>query len=256
MFIQIDDATLYSVAFGPKDAPALVGIGGWIGNWELWAQPFSILSNTWRVIGYDHRGSGATVAPATSITFNRLVDDVFAVLDAFGIERCVLAAESAGAVTALGAALKHPERISGLVLVDGLWFAGPAQPDDPFVAGLKMNYLATLQHFVAGCLPEPDSEHLKQWGVHILQQATPQAAIALYEMPRGIDLSGDLPRIAQPTLIIHGEQDYIVPVASSQRLAGLLPHSKLLTIPGAGHVPTVTFPQVIAREINAFFNLS
>lgn len=253
MFIHIDDATIYSVSFGTKDSPALVAIGGWIGNWELWAESFSFLSRRWRTIGYDHRGAGATVAPASSITFDRLVDDVFAVMDAHGIERCVLAAESAGALTALGAALKQPGRIAGLVLVDGLWFTEPAQPDDPFVQSLRTNYLATLQAFVAGCLPEPDSDHLKQWGVHILQQATPEAAIALYQMTHGINLRNDLSRIAQPALIIHGEQDVIVPPASSFELAARLPNAKLVTLAGAGHVPTVTFPQDVAREINTFY---
>ncbi len=122
MFISIDDAKIFTTAFGSPDAPCILGIGGWIGNWELWTDPFSILSETWRTIAYDHRGSGATQAPIESITFERLVDDVFAVLDAYGVERCILAAESAGALTALGAALKHPERIAGLVIVDGLYF--------------------------------------------------------------------------------------------------------------------------------------
>jgi len=52
-----------------------------------------------------------------SITFDRLVDDVFAVLDAYAVEHCVLAAESAGALTALGAALKNPQRVTGFGLL-------------------------------------------------------------------------------------------------------------------------------------------
>ncbi|HEY5156573.1 MAG TPA: alpha/beta hydrolase, partial [Anaerolineales bacterium] len=50
----------------------------------------------------------------------RLVDDLFFVMDTFGVQRAVIAAESAGARTALAAALKHPNRVSALVLVDGL----------------------------------------------------------------------------------------------------------------------------------------
>ena len=256
MFIQIEDATIYSVSFGPIDAPAIIGIGGWIGNWELWSETFSVLSRHWRTIGYDHRGTGGTVAPSSSITFDRLVDDVFEVLDAHKLDRCVLAAESAGALTALGAAIKYPHRISGLVLVDGLCFPEPAQPDDSFVRSLRMNYQATLQRFVAGCLPESDCEHIKRWGMHILQQSTPESAIALYLMSRGIDLSNDLHRITQPALVIHGEQDMIVPVASSRRLAGLLPNAKLVTLKDAGHVPTVTFPLDVAREVTNFFKVA
>ncbi len=100
MFITIDDAKVFTIAFGAPSAPCILGIGDWIGNWELWVQPFSILSAQWRTLAYNHRGSGATAAPIESITFGRLVDDVFVVLDDYEAERCVLAAESAGALTA------------------------------------------------------------------------------------------------------------------------------------------------------------
>ena len=101
MFVTVGDAQIFTISFGSRALPPIVGIGGWIGSWELWADPFSILSQDWHTIAYDHRGSGATVAPPASITFARLVDDLFAVLDALGVEQCVLAAESSGALTAL-----------------------------------------------------------------------------------------------------------------------------------------------------------
>jgi pimeloyl-ACP methyl ester carboxylesterase len=82
MFVTVGNAKIYSTAFGSITSPVIVGIGGWIGSWELWAEPFAILSHNWRTIAYDHRGAGATIAPVESITFDRLVDDVFAVLDA------------------------------------------------------------------------------------------------------------------------------------------------------------------------------
>ncbi|HNS01945.1 MAG TPA: alpha/beta fold hydrolase [Anaerolineae bacterium] len=109
MFVDIGNAKIYTTAFGSTTAPVIVGIGGWIGSWELWAEPFAILSRSWRTIAFDHRGTGATLAPVESITFDRLVNDVFAVLDAYAVEQCVLAAESAGALTALGAALRNPQ---------------------------------------------------------------------------------------------------------------------------------------------------
>ena len=63
MFIPVDDARLYTLAFGPTTTPALLALSGWIGSWEDWAGPLSLLSEDRRVISYDHRGSGATVAP-------------------------------------------------------------------------------------------------------------------------------------------------------------------------------------------------
>jgi pimeloyl-[acyl-carrier protein] methyl ester esterase len=69
----------------------------------------------------------------------------------------------------------------------------------------------------------------------------------------GIDLRNDLPRIAQPTLILHGEADMLVPVKEAQWLAKTLPNAKLSILKGAGHVPTLTRPVEIAQEIMNFF---
>lgn len=71
MFVNVDGAQLFSVAFGSPTAPAVLGIGGWIGGWELWAQPFAQLSAQYYTLAYDHRGSGATRAPIASITLER-----------------------------------------------------------------------------------------------------------------------------------------------------------------------------------------
>jgi len=68
MFVPVVQATLYCNAYGPVNAPAIVGVGGWIGSGELWALPFETLSQNWRTLRYDHRGkvielTSATLAP-------------------------------------------------------------------------------------------------------------------------------------------------------------------------------------------------
>jgi len=254
MFIEVGEAKIYAATFGSTSSPVIVGIGGWIGSWELWAEPFSILSQRWHTIAYDHRGAGATTAPAESINFDRLVDDVFAVLDAYKVEHCVLAAESAGALTALGAALKNPKRITGLVIVDGMYFREASPENDPFLLGLRNAYSKTLDQFVEACVPEPDSEHIKRWGRQILNRASQEAAIALYLSASGIDLRNELGRISQPTLILHGEADVIASIDGAKQLAQILPHAKLSVFPGAGHVPTMTRPKEVAREITDYFD--
>jgi len=252
MFITVGDAKLYATAFGATTSPTIMGIGGWIGSWELWVEPFAILSQQWRVIAYDHRGAGASIAPVESIAFDRLVDDVCAVLDAYQVESCVLAAESAGALTALGAALKYPQRIRGLVIVDGLYFRETPPAKDMFLGGLRLAYPATLDRFIDACVPEPDSDHIKRWGRQILDRASQAAAIALYLAAGEIDVRDELRHITQPTLIVHGEADAIVPVEQAHQLAAMLPNSRLRVLSGAGHVPTMTRPREVAHEIMSF----
>lgn len=83
---------------------------------------FGTLSQTWRTVGIDHRGTGATVASTENVTVAQMADDLLAVLDAMEIEDCVLAAESSGVAVALTAAQQQPERFTGLVLSGGCIF--------------------------------------------------------------------------------------------------------------------------------------
>ena len=253
MFIPTQNVQLFSAAFGNPSAPAIVGIGGWIGSWELWLPPFALLSQSWYTVGYDHRGSGATICPPEAITFEGLVEDVFTVMDAYGLENCILAGESAGASVALGAALKNPERIAGLVLVDGAYSSNAARRDSPFLQGLKQAYTQTLAAFVEACVPEPDSGTIKRWGRQIIDRASPENAIALYEMMGGVDLRSEVPKVRQPTLIIHGDKDMIAPLEDAHFLQQNLPNSRLVILEGAGHVPTLTRPQAVAEAIQSFF---
>lgn len=254
MFINHADAQFFTVEFGAGPR-TLVALGGWAGSWELWTLPFATLSRTWRTVGYDHRGTGATMAPAASITFERLVDDVFVILDALGIKTCVLAGESAGAAVAVQAAAQRPDRIAGLVLVDGMFQRpAPAAPD-PFVQGLHADFAATVAWFADQCVPEngPDSAAIRRWGRQILARAGVDAAVQLAECMYGVDVRPLASRITQPALLIHGTDDRIAPLAGSEWMAAHIARSELHIIEGAGHVPTMTHAETVAALIDAFF---
>src|SRR6476661_8875517 len=139
MFLRVDDFRLSTVAFGDPGDPVFLAHGGWVGSWELWQEPFQLMSTSWRCISYDHRGSGVTDAPPSAISPQALVDDVFRVLDHYDAETCVLAGESLGAVTAMTAALQRPDRIRGLVLVDGASSAGTDAPH-PMIESCRTDY--------------------------------------------------------------------------------------------------------------------
>lgn len=252
MFITHNDAQLYAVSFG-SGLRTLLAIGGWAGSWELWTNPFADLSRSWRTVAYDHRGTGATLAPPESISLETMVSDVFAVMDALEVGECVLAAESAGAAVALQALLQHPQRFNGLVLVDGMYFWPPRNENDPFLLGLQKNYPATINQFVNNCLTEADGEAVRRWGNQILMRSSQESAIQLYTCMAGVDLRPQLSQIQHPTLILHGESDKIVPLAASKWLATQLVDCHLHVVKGAGHVPTVTHPQEVAQQINRFF---
>ena len=256
MFVSTRSAQLFCTRYGPPCVPghtdAIIGIGGWIGSGELWALPFETLSQTHCCISYDHRGSGASVAPLESITLDNLVSDLFAVMDAYQITRCVVAAESAGALTALSAALRHPERITALVLVDAMVYRGLADGNDPFLAGLQQNYPATLSRFVDLCMPDDGPAHIKRWGRQIIDRASPEAAMALRQINNQADLRERLKDMQQPTLVLHCSGDKIVPVAQAHALVEALPNAKLVVFDDSGHIPTLTRPGEVAAQIGRF----
>lgn len=252
MFLKTADADLFVTSYG-SGPRTLVAHGGWVGSGELWQLPFEQLSRRWRCVSYDHRGTGATVNRADKITFELLVDDLFRVLDALQIDSCVLAGESSGAFVVLEAALRQPERFSGLVLVDGRYQGGRSAGASRFIDGCKANFEATMEMFINACVPEEDCAAERRWGKQITMRSNGPDAVQLMECLEGVQLEDRLPQIQQPTLLIHGTKDVITPLANSENLAAKIPNSKLVTIDGAGHVPTVTRPHDVVRAIDGFF---
>lgn len=256
MFVQIDTDLVNTVSFG-RGERTIVGVGGWIGNWELWQQPFERLSERGRVVAYDHPGAGETRAHPGSLTFEHQVDTVVGLLDALAIDRCVLAGESMGGTVALAAVLRRPERFEALVLVDSPMWDFDNEMVRRFIDGLRADHAATMSSFVDLCIPEPDVDHLKRWLRRILMRQDVETAVALLEAMYEVDLRPSLPEIEIPVLVVNGELDAL-PANRVERAvdtAAALPDGRLHVVAGAGHVPTVTRPSAVAAAMGAFLGL-
>jgi 3-oxoadipate enol-lactonase len=254
MFVDVVDGKLFALRHGDRSMPTVVGIGGFVGSSELWAEPLAQLSGRWSTIAYDHRGTGASIAATSSITFDNLVDDLFVVMDAFGVERGVIAAESSGALTALTAALARPDRVSHLVIVDGSYDAVASSDAtlSDWQQYLLNSYEAWVTQFVIDCIPEADAEHVRAWGNKILSRVAPEDAVALSKTAPSVGIRTRLGEIDQPTLVIHGRLDAMVPVEHAEHLAASIPVSELRIIEDAGHVPSLTRPTQVADAIAEF----
>ena len=125
---------------------------------------------------------------------------------------------------------------------------------DLFLQGLRADYAATIERFVQLCISEPDSEHITSWGRKILARAEPEAAIALRIVSTGTDVSDDIARVTQPTLVVHGEMDRVVPLAHARELVQVLYDAELVVLDGAAHVPTLTRGDRVASAIRDFLH--
>lgn len=251
MFVSAGGYLLNTVQFG-AGPETFVAHGGWVGSWELWQQPFELMQSRWRCIGYDHRGSGASTAPPSAITPTGLVDDLFTVLDALGVEHCVLAGESLGALTCALAVERDPSRFRGLVLVDGSPSANRERMA-PLIDGSRSDFPGTVSWFVDACVPEPDSEHIRRWGRQILLRADPEAAARILETHAEEGIAPDFSAIKVPTLVIHGEEDAIIPLAAAEAIGGAMADASVVRLPGAGHVPTLSRPAAVVSAIDEWW---
>ena len=257
MFLNIDGNRVFTLSFG-KGPQTILAHSGWIGNVEDWIATLAPLSANYRTVVYDHRGTGETDVSVAKITPEGLVDDVFAVMDALSIRRCVLAGFSRGVVTVMRAALRDPDRFDGLILMNGTGEVRlPGATPNPRIPPSQWpgeSFRDRLQWFIERCTPEPDTEHIRRWGVNILSRATPEAAEKLYSMvsDEAVDWAKELPRLLMPTLLLHGEKDFACNIETQRYIQSLIPNSKLVVFEGSGHLPAMTRPMDVATEINKF----
>jgi pimeloyl-ACP methyl ester carboxylesterase len=252
MLLKFPDADIFATRFGAGDR-CLVAHGGWVGSGEMWLPPFEHLSRHWRTVTYDHRGTGATTHRRPEITFEMLVDDLFRVLDALEITSCVLAGESSGALVVLEAALRQPHRFQGLVLVGGRASSSQTAGAVRFIEGCRADFNATMDAFVDACITEDDAEAEKHWGRRIVKRSNGRDAAQLMQAMWSARVEDRLGEIVQPTLLIHGRNDRINPVAMSESMAARIPDAKLVVFEDAGHVPVITRGAAVAREIEDYF---
>jgi pimeloyl-ACP methyl ester carboxylesterase len=253
MFHSVGSRQIHSLSFG-KGPATLVGVAGAFANWEIWAPVFELLSPEWRVVGFDHDGVGETKVPVEEISHDRHVETLFSVLDAQGVERCVVAGDSANAAVAIDAVLQRPERFDGLVVANGHAWGFDRPEVRQFVDGLRTQFEPTVDFFVELVFPEPDSGHLKRWLRDIIIRTGAEAAARILEANYAVDLRPRLAEVRVPTVIVHGVLDAISPTAldDATALATMIPGARMELIDDAGHLPLLSRPAVVADILDAF----
>lgn len=253
MFLRIDGSMVHTIDLGDGH-PAVLGLAGVFGNMEIWQLPFELLHRRFRTVAFDHYGTGETYVDAGRVTFDHQVDLVSRVLQELEVDRCVLAGDSSLTSVAVAAAHRWPDRFAGLVLVAGRLDHQPVERTTRFVTGLRSSFDRTLEGFVEFCLPEDTEGHLRRWLFDIIARTGPERSAALVESFYEVEYRSLLGSIGIPTLVIHGDMDYVNPLDEAREIAAAIPDAELLVLEQTGHVPTISRPAEVASAIEDFID--
>lgn len=275
-FIELRGQLVHLRDQGPRsDTTPLVllhGTASSLHTWEGWAQA---LHAQRRVISLDLPGAGLT-GPFTGeharddYRGDTLAHFVLEVLDALQVQRAVLVGNSFGGEIAWRLATLAPSRVAQLVLIDasGLPFTPEAVPGG-FIAA-RLPVLRTLSEYLlpralvaqsvasvygdaSRVRPELVDRYfeltLRAGNRHALSQRLQQMAL------EGGSGSERLGQVQQPTLILWGERDRLIPPATGQDFARRIPGSRLVVLAGLGHVPQEEDPARSLEPVKAFLGL-
>ncbi|MEV4376945.1 alpha/beta hydrolase [Streptosporangium sp. NPDC049644] len=221
------------------------------------------LKDSYRVIAFDHRA--ATDRYADEYDLHDLVQDCIDFADSLGIDKFVLAGMSMGGFMGLELALKHQDRLGGLILIDTM--AHPYTPEQQVEFGLAFDPLNTegplSEAFAEWCVPlvfGPDTiQEQPELVDHWLKKWADRPARSVWgeynSWIRKADLLPRLGEITVPTLVVHGRDDVVLPFEKcGKALAEGIPGAKLSVIERAGHTSNEEQPEAVNAAIIEFLS--
>ena len=246
-----DDVRIAYAAVG--EGPPLVKAANWLSHLELdwdapiWSPLFRELARDHLFVRYDERGNGLSDWDVNEISFHAFVTDLETVTDARGLERFALLGISQGAAVSIEYAVRHPERVSHLILF-GAYPAGwriNATPEvtkerEAVIAltetGWGQDNPAYRQIFSSTFMPSATIDELTWFNEFQRRTTSPKNAARFLSAFGDIDVRHQLAKVTVPTLVIHSLLDRRIPVATGREMAAAIPHAQFLGLSSDGHL--------------------
>ena len=265
--IERDGVRVGYAVFGEGE-PAILLFTSWaIVHARQWKAQVPYLARRFQVIVVEGRGNGLADRPVTAEAYGdrEYVDDAIAVLDATGVDRAVLVGLSMGGRHALQLAAWYPERAAGVVAI-GAALPWPLPPDfdepkESYDGWAKANrnywladYRGWVEFFMSQVFTEPHSTKQREdgvsWGLETTAETLLLTAPAVGAVT-AVEAEAICRRVRCPVLIVHGDQDGIVPYETGVALARWT-GGQMVTIYGGGHAPTLRDPVQVNLFIRGF----
>jgi serine/threonine protein kinase/pimeloyl-ACP methyl ester carboxylesterase/Flp pilus assembly protein TadD len=251
--------------------PPLVKAANWLNHLEfdwqspLWRNLFEDLASHYTLVRYDERGNGLSDWNAADLSFESFVRDLETVVDAAGLDRFPLLGISQGGAVALDYTVRHPQRVSQLILL-GAYAKGWAVRNDPADAekreamitlirqGWGQDNPAFRQMWSTLYIPEGTREQVDWFNELQRISTSPENAVRLIRTVGSIDVAARLPLVQAPTLVLHCRGDAAVPFEAGRLMAARIPGARFVELPGNNHLPMEGTPawERFRDELHAF----
>lgn len=266
-----DGVQLYYKDWGPKDGPVVTFSHGWPLNADSWdAQMMFLAEHGYRVVAHDRRGHGRSSQPWDGNDMDHYADDLATVINTLGLKDVTLVGFSTGGGEVARYVGRHgTDRVKKVVLISAVPPFMLKTADNPggvpaeVFDGMRKAQLDNRTQFYRDVPSgpfygfnrpgaKPNQAMIDAWWVQGMQggQKNTYDSIAAFS---ATDFRDDLKRFNVPTLIIHGDDDQVVPINVGGRMsAKLIPGAKLIVYPGAPHGLTETHKDKVNQDLLAF----
>ena len=257
MHIAANGISIHYEIAGPEGAPWLVFSNSLATNLSMWDDQAAALAGRFRVLRYDQRGHGGTEATSGRYTFDLLIEDVVALMQALGIERTNFVGLSMGGATAFGLAQRYPEKIDRLVVADSPCQSSPAtaKPWEERIEiartqGMEALLQSTLERWFPAATLARHPPHVDK--IREMIRSTPAAGfIGCAAALADHDFRSGIAKVKAPTLFMVGSADGTTPAAMRQMHAEL-PGSGFIELPDAGHISNTDQPAMFTEALQKF----
>jgi pimeloyl-ACP methyl ester carboxylesterase len=233
---------------------------------KSWFRTIPALSAHYKVIVFDNRGVGLSGKPNSPYSIELMAEDARAVLDAVGIVSAHVYGISMGGMIAQRLAIKYPERIKSLVLgcttsggekhvqpgaeVSMLMLSRGSSTATPEEIAWATAPILYSQSFIENHRDQVAEDVQKRIEIPVL----PYAYMLQLQACLAHDTYNEIDQIRVPVLVIHGDEDKLVPYENGVTLAEKIPNAEFLTIKGAGHIYVTEANDLVNKRVLEFLN--
>ena len=251
-FCEVKDGTKIAYA-SVGSGPPILKAANWLNHLELdwgspiWGKSFAELAREYTFVRYDERGCGLSDWDVADLSFDAFVEDLEVVADALGLERFPLIGISQGAAVSIEYAVRHPERVSSLILI-GAYASGwrhHASPEEQerrkavmtlTELGWGTDNPAYRHIFSQTFMPEAKAEELAWFDDFQRQTTSPRNAVRFQEAFGDIDVRDKLAQVTTPTLVLHSRYDQRIPLELGQAVASGIPGARFVPLESSNHI--------------------